>query len=355
MKICVIGFSTIELSPYMEKYIKLLGKINVDYFYITRELGSKNSSLIKNGNSYQVNCKKRMFFLFKFLEHLKWKKSVKKILKKEKPDRLVVLTQYPAFFLRKTLLNEYKDNYYFDIRDYNKLFKKSFIKSIIDNSIYTFVSSEGFKKWLPSSNKIVVNHNLPQEKISLKECNIDYKNVITIAYFGAFSYLEENIKLLELVGNNKRYMVVFAGFGSIEKDLIYFCNKNKLNNVSFLGKFKREDKERMYSDVCFINAIYGCKSMLTTTALPNKFYDCLSYRIPIIASKGTYLGEIVETENIGFTVNANLSDFEENINRFINCFDILRFDTKCKELLNKYIREEEKMNDLFMHSILVNL
>ena len=355
MKVCIIGFSTIELSPYMEKYIKLLGKTKVDYFYISRELVHKKSTFIQNDKSYQINCKKRRLFLFKILEYIIWKNNVEKILKKEKPDRLVVLTQYPAFFLRKMLLNEYKEKYYFDIRDYNKLFTKRFIKSIIDSSIYTFISSEGFRKWLPTSDKIVVNHNLPQEMVYIQNRRIDYKSKIIIAYFGAFSYLQENINLLKKVGNNKKYEVVYAGLGKIEKDLKKFCKVNNLVNVRFLGKFKREDKIKLYSNICIINAIYGCKSMLTTTALPNKFYDSLTYRIPIVASKGTYLGDIIEKEKIGFTVNSDLSDFEDSINSFVNNYNDSLFNEKCEMLLKQYINEEQNMNDCFIHSISENL
>ena len=355
MKVCIIGFSTIELSPYMEKYIKLLGKTEVEYFSISRELGHKKCTVIKNGASYQINCRKRKFFLLKLLEHLKWKNNVIKILKKEKPNRLVVLTQYPAFFLRKILLNDYKEKYYFDVRDYNKLFTKRFIKTIIDNSIYTFISSEGFRKWLPSSDKLVVNNNLPQEIVYFQNHKIDYKSKISIAYFGAFSYLEENINLLKIVGNNKKYEIVYAGFGEIEKDLKKFCELNNFSNVLFLGKFKREDKTKLYSNICLINAIYGCKSMLTTTALPNKFYDSLAYRIPIVASKGTYLGEIIEKEKIGFTVNLDLSDFEDNINSFINDYNDSLFNKKCEMLLKQYINEEQMMNDCFIHSISENI
>ncbi len=352
MKIGIIGFSTIELSPYLVKFINLLSETNVDFFFITRDLSFKAKKDVSDDKKYTIFCRKRKMLLTKFFEHLKWRKKVIRILKAENPNKIIVLTQYPAFLLKSFLFKNYRFNYYFDIRDYNPFLSSlNALKEIIDNSALTFISSNGFRKWLPKSNKIITNHNLPQEPVNQMFGSTEFNGRISIAYFGAFSYLNENKRLIKMTGNKQRFSIYYAGFGEIEKDLKEICLKHKFNNIYFLGKFKREDKPNLYKNINFINAIYGCKSLITTTALPNKFYDCLTYHIPIIASKGTYLGEIVEKEAIGFVVNKKLSDFETNLDAFIKHFNRDEFVTKCNMLLNKYKSEEDKMKQTFIQSI----
>ena len=77
-------------------------------------------------------------------------------------------------------------------------------------------------------------------------------------------------------------------------DLEGYCKRNNIKNVVFKGEFKNEDKPEIYREIDFINAIYGNKSLEVTTALPNRLYDGILFKKPIIASKGTYLGEVIK-------------------------------------------------------------
>lgn len=117
-------------------------------------------------------------------------------------------------------------------------------------------------------------------------------------------------------------------------DLESYCKEHKINNVIFQGAFKNEDKPVIYEQIDFINAIYGNTSLEVTTALPNRLYDGILFKKPIIASEGTYLGEIVSSYNIGVIVKiSSISDCEKTLNNYLDNFDSDFFCKKCDEFL----------------------
>lgn len=134
-------------------------------------------------------------------------------------------------------------------------------------------------------------------------------------------------------------------------DLEGYCKRNNIKNVVFKGEFKNEDKPEIYRKIDFINAIYGNKSLEVTTALPNRLYDGILFKKPIIASKGTYLGEVVDKYKLGIVVNVN--DMEElvmnQINMYIRDFNNIDFFIGCNLFSKDVFREQS----IFMNKIKV--
>ena len=91
-----------------------------------------------------------------------------------------------------------------------------------------------------------------------------------------------------------------------------------------------------------INAIYGNKSLEVTTALPNRLYDGVLFKKPIIATSGTYLGEIVEKHKLGIAIN--IEDDERNIrnkiDNYIANFDSEKFVNYCNEFLSLALKQQ---------------
>jgi hypothetical protein len=79
-------------------------------------------------------------------------------------------------------------------------------------------------------------------------------------------------------------------------------------------------------------------SLNNKVALPNKLYEAMYFKVPIITSKETYLGELVEKYDIGKCIECCSDELLEILNKFdcdmyINSFDGL--DN------NKYIADKD--------------
>jgi len=80
---------------------------------------------------------------------------------------------------------------------------------------------------------------------------------------------------------------------------------------------------------------------VVTTALPNKLYDSILYKKPLMASSGTYLGELAEKYKIGFTVDVTADNIAETIENYISNFDEEVFLEGCQRLLKRVLTEQE--------------
>ena len=75
--------------------------------------------------------------------------------------------------------------------------------------------------------------------------------------------------------------------------------------------------------------------------LPNRLYDGILLKKPIIATKGTYLGKLITNKNLGLSINLNDNFVETNIENYVNKFDSEKFNLSCNEFLEK-IKIEQK-------------
>ncbi|MFC4709488.1 glycosyltransferase [Enterococcus eurekensis] len=212
---------------------------------------------------------------------------------------------------------------------------------MIQNSFKTIISSEGFKKFLPKDVSYQLVHNIS----NMGDRQIEYENPlekenIVIGFVGNVRYEEENIKLIKIFKEDKRFKFGYWGnvnSGFTPKEII----KNN-ENVHFHGKFSNVDKPLIYNNVSFINAIYGNDGLEVTTALPNRLYDALIFKKPILTSKGTFLGEIVEKNGIGIAIDFNENDVYESIILYVENFNYIEFQKKCDSLLDIYLEEQHR-------------
>ena len=90
---------------------------------------------------------------------------------------------------------------------------------------------------------------------------------------------------------------------------------SKYPNFHQHGRFKNPaDLPEIYSKIDIVLALYDVDSINVLYAEPNKLYEAMYYRKPIIVSKGTYLAEKVKRLGIGFDLDATESS---NIETFI--------------------------------------
>jgi len=344
-KLCIIAYSPKSIAPYLNKYIELLDSWNIKYDYITRELRDNIIDKYNKENNIVIYYDTENSIVGKLMRVLKWRREVLQILKNEQYDKLIILTGYPAIILCDYLRKEYKYQYILDIRDYIPIFKCKLFMKVLKNVIYgsylTVISSKGFLKWLPTKEKVMPTHNLPSNpvEIHVKKSFVS-KDKIRIGYLGVVNYYHQNIKLIEALKNESRYSLLYGGIFPKENNIKSYCEQRGINSVEFIGKFSNDEKVKIYQDIDIINAVYGNDSLIVTTALPNKLYDAILYKKPIMVSKGTYLSEVVEEYHIGFSIDLDNDNVVDKLDKFVKDFDESEFYSNCRRLLELCLKEE---------------
>lgn len=347
MKIGIIGFIDKNKLPYIEYYERVLRKENVKYESIFWDrFNNLKTEKINNEYIIHIKCVPGESKLKKIFPMYQFKNEIQKIISREKYTHLIVLTTLPGILIYKTLLKNFKNKYILDIRDYtyeNFNFYKNLVDKLVENSFFTAISSKGFLKFLNHNKKIVPCHNISNFEMQKEDCDdLRKKEQLTIGFVGGVRYYKENCKLIEAFANNPKYLLAYIGEPNIDCNLEEFCSKRKIKNVYFSGKFKNSDKPKIYEKIDLINAVYGNESLEVTTALPNRLYDGLLFKKPIIATKGTYLAEILESKKLGITIDINSENLVEKLDNFINNFDIKKFKKLSIECLNNILIEQDK-------------
>ncbi|WP_405383555.1 hypothetical protein [Phascolarctobacterium sp.] len=345
-KVGVICFNERGLVPFVENYIQALERHDIDYECIFWDRYT-NAETEKKGNIYTLHavCKPGGSKLSKVLPMFKYKWIVERIIKKEKYTHLIILTTQPGFLLHGLLCKNYSGKYIFDYRDYTYErfeYYKNIVNDLIDQSYFTAVSSKGFLRFLEPHQKMYFCHNVTNlESIVSNKIDIKGKDNITIGFVGGVRYFSENAKFLQSLANINRYTLTYVGRQNIDCDLKSYCKEKKILNTIFKGSFDNNEKPRIYQTIDMINSIYGNQSLEVTTALPNRLYDALIYKKPIITSAGTYLGKIVVENKVGISVDLDKDDIHAVIEDYVNNFDANIFNENAERLLKQVLDEQQ--------------
>lgn len=344
-KVAIISFNQERFMPYLTFYKDILSDNSIEYDYYTWNRGEKY--LISQNEicfEMKIGTKK----VGKIPCFFAWRKWILSHLKEKKYDKIIVLTSIPAVLLSSYLIKEYKNKYIFDIRDYTYEkfgFYKRIIKNLIDNSYQTFISSNGFRRWLPEYNDKIKNvHNLPNDinMDTFSENIFDDFSTLNIGYLGSFAYYEKNIGIIEQLKNKTDVKLYYIGSFSGKKNILEeYAKENHVENIFFGGRYSNNQKAELYRkhSINFINAVYGNESLLVSTAVPNKLYDCLVYKIPIIVSEKTYLSELVKKYNLGIAIDSEDSIYEKCW-EYIKNTDSKVFLKGTNDYLNSVIKEQ---------------
>jgi len=355
LKVLIIGFFTRTYMPYLETYEKILKNKNISYDIVCFDRDCTKETY-KQQNMYVYSHKTTANRFKKMIPVFKYARYIKKIMKENNYDKIIVLTTMPGILIYKSLLKKYKNKYIFDYRDYTYekyTFFKNMVNRLIDNSYATFVSSEGYKKYFNNQKNIFLSHNISNMNDIVEKCeNLSNKKNIEIGFLGYVRYYDVNTKLINDLKDDKKYSLTYIGTAFSDCDLPQYCKDNKIENVSFIGKYDNRDKAKLYSNIDMINSIYSLNSAEVQPAIPNRLYDAALFKKPIIVNTGTYLSNVVEKYNLGLIVDPFEKDLKAEINRYIDEFDADIFTKNCETFLNDIEKDskimEEKIDKFFI-------
>lgn len=344
MKVFLVGFSTRTFIPYIEKYENSLKKYNCSYDILFWDR-SASYPLKKEKNEYFFGHTVPESKALKFPAMLRFRKAMKQMIKQNNYTHVIMLTTLPAVLIYNTLVNQFKGKYILDIRDYSyeiiKPYKK-IVDFLVTNSSFTTISSKGFLQFLSRNEKLVSVHNITNEEAA-SDCCPELKNlsVVRLGFVGGVRYFKENIALINQLKNDKRFQLFYIGKQNADCNLEAYCTQVEINNVHFTGAYVNTEKPQIYKNIDMINSIYGNFSLEVTTALPNRLYDCILFKKPILVSKGTYLGELVSEYNLGLAVDVSCDDISALIVNYIRNFNVVQFMANCNQFL-QMVNEDEQ-------------
>lgn len=343
MKVLIVGFFSKTYMPYIEKYEKALNEKNIDYDIIEFDR-DETGSIIKEGKSYIFRHKTGTNKLQLLWLSFRYRNFILKMMRKNKYDKLIVLTTMPGILICNKLFKKYSNKYIFDYRDYTyekiPLYRK-IVDKIIKNSACTFMSSKGYMDYFENKEKICITHNISniEDKVDIAP-DLKNKESINIGFLGYVRYFDVNSKLIDSLKNDKKYNFTYVGTPFADCDLEGFCKENGITNVEFKGKYQNSEKPMHYVSMDMINSIYSLNSAEVQPAIPNRLYDAALFKMPIIVAKGTYLSKIVEEYKLGFSIDVFNEDIKEVLNEYVNNFDSVKFTEYCNKFLDEVYLDE---------------
>lgn len=303
MKVGIVFVNSINVCPYIDKYINILHEEKIDFDIIAWERSGSNVQY-KHNVKYLLNLESNLFGskIKKLFHFRKFSKYTKNIIKKEKYDKLIILSTLSGMMMPFYILKNYKDKYIFDYRDVSKekyKFYKFLMFKLIKNSEFTCVSSRGFEKILPKQNYVMA-HNFQYNNIN-KNNNFT-KNTslpIRITQMGFLRGFEISKILCDIFKDDLRFEFNIYGIGNGFEELEKYTKS--IENINVIGPYDNNKKKQIMDSSDMFMYIYP-NNLTNEISIANKFYDALFWSKPIIANKDTYSGKIVEENFLGVAI-----------------------------------------------------
>lgn len=150
-------------------------------------------------------------------------------------------------------------------------------------------------------------------------------NKFNIGYFGTLDYKSRGIEWLldfaKLFPNDIN--LIIAGQGAME----YKLSQLYQDNIIFLGPFDQNTLPYLYNEIDFTWAYYSPNIDLHKYAAPNKFYEHLYFKTPIITSDIIPQAEDIKQLNSGIFVDVSNGDIEYK-KEFLEKIKNFKFDSQ---------------------------
>lgn len=111
------------------------------------------------------------------------------------------------------------------------------------------------------------------------------------------------------------------------------------NNVYMMGKFENNEKYKIYEGIDIINSLFD-SSYASRTLTPNRLYDALLYKKPMIVPAHSYMAKLVKKYQLGLVTDLS-ENFNIELKSYIDHFDRENFIRNCNQLLNEVKSEQQ--------------
>lgn len=343
MKIALILPNNLWCSPYVKIYSNFFDNLGIEYDIISWNRNGVEEDAIQF--NYKTTSRNPLVLLW---GHLQFTRFIKKILYRNKYDKLVIFTSQTAVFLSRYLKIKYQNKYIIDYRDLsieqNRFFKPLFICAL-NNSYANIISSPGFRYYLPSKFEYLISHNF---NVSLVKraiageydhyINTDV-NHIDILTIGGIRDYESNVQIIKNLSNIHGFFVRFVGRGPSAGDLQNYAESIGSQNIVFSGYYSKDSEINYIEEASFINIFYPRKPS-HDTAISNRFYNSLIFKKPMITTANTTQGDFAKEYKVGLSL-IDCENLSSKLIEFMSNLDTKMYVKSCNNLLKLFLKDND--------------
>ncbi len=351
MKVLIVAFHPRTMAPYSRLYEEAVKDSGNEYDIVFWDR-FRDGALEKIENEYIIHriCTLGGNKLKKIPAFFAFRKTVKKIIKDGRYDRIVILNTMPGVLLSDILLKKYKNRFILDIRDYTYEkygFYRHRVNLLIDHSFFSTISSPAFCQFLNRErcDRLLLNHNISNELQKMVSCR-DLKLMKTgnIGFVGAVRHEKENENLIDEFGNDERFKFLYYGVFNDGCCLDSYCRKHNVENAWFYGAFDNADKPRIYENIDIINSVYESRTFGEGYSIPNRLYDAILFKKPMVVFEDTYIAQVVREYNLGLVLT-KYGKVKNELLQYVSSFEQKEFDRNCERLLCKVLQDQEFLRE----------
>lgn len=349
MRIALILASNLYMSPYVRYYTEILDKIGVSYGIVSwNRFGVEEHGVA----AFDLTSPLNRNIVGKMIDSFRYCRFVKSQLRQGVYDKLVVFTLQNALMLYPFLKKRYTHNYIVDIRDYS-VAQKFFghrLPGTIQNAVMAVISSGGYKAWLPQASNYVIGHNTSAFSPLEMRARIEGQTTYKILTIGAIVYYDANRILIEQLADVPMFELEFVGTGYAEQMLKDFAASHKIKNVSFQGRYAKQDEPKFLEDAALISILID-DSLNSMTLMSNRFYLSVVHGIPMMVDGGTEQAKWVRKFNLGVVIDRKFG-IKEQIIQYLQTFDCEKYDVGRKACLQIIQQDVAKFESKFKEFLL---
>ena len=341
MKVGLIISANIWFCPYLHIYTKILDKKHINYDIVSWDRKGMDG---KQGMQFHSSLQRNR--IEKFISFLLYTRFIKKVIRKENYDKLIIFGPKLGVFLSGLLKRKFNKRYIFDYRDLsieqNRIFNSKFVETLT-NAAAIIISSPGFKKYLPKGFNYVISHNFDIDKvisshqIHSNSTDTMLKEKIKVLTIGGIRDYVSNEEVIRALANNEKFELYFVGKGQESDNLKKYVEAHNIKNVFFHGYYKKEDEANFIKDADFIN-IYYPKVKTHETALSNRFYNALIFNKPMLVTANSIQGDYVERYDLGLSVD-DCVDLDKKIIDYLSSEHIRHIQENSLYLLDLFVKD----------------
>lgn len=332
--ICYVNRSTVDYDVRLNKYVQACKAKNISYFVIgwDRLLNAK----FVDEHEYQMKLycpyaqgKKIIpllrWFLFVWYYLIKNFSKYKVIHACNMENALITI---PFKLLGKKVV--------FDVYDSQIISLERIIAPMVDCLILPAekrLEQIGILKsslnYFMEIENVPIFNNLFEQYPGLK------RDKIYLSYVGVFQKKIRGLEnLINMVLEDDRFVLDIAGVGDMLEEMIKTAS-SKCDRIHYHGKIQYDEALNIMNKSDFIVALYYPYSSNHVYASPNKSYESLFLKTPIITSEGTLVGDKVIQSNTGYVVDdtfGGLYHLFDNVNSLEFRHDYRIKEKKCANL-----------------------
>lgn len=348
MKVLLVGAGKVAHLPFVNFYLEALAKVNaeVHLLYWNRD-GGPEFELPYDVKYHEFRATQRddVPRIRKIPNYLKYRSFAYKVIKEGDFGLLIPLHTMPALTLYGLLKGKYARRFIFDYRDVTMeriLPFRAAIGQIVKHSVATFVSSEAFRAFLPTGNKVISTHNILLDSLHQRDrrrAAPRSHRPIRIRFWGFVRHESVNRALIDAIANDARFELHYHGRQEgVAARLQEHVSQNAIRNVHFHGPYSPTDRYDFAAETEIIHNLYD-NDHGTIYATGNKYYDGIALYLPQLCSADSHMGDLVEEIEVGLACSPFAPEFADSIFEYYNAIDWNHFELSCDRALAKVIAE----------------